>query len=276
MRSRTCWIVAGAALVAAAGCAKDTTAPASAALAADVALVTTDGDMQTLQIMHDAAIPGAGFPGLGAPGLLLSPLGGHGGCGPQHRSGATCSGRANGLDVSRTVTFYDASGAEQAAYDSLTTASIRLQTSVSGTVARGPWSATVDRESDVTVSGLAGQETTATWNGTGTSTITRSRHTDGGAARTYDMTGSTTVADLVAPRPHTSGAWPLSGTITHHVTVTQTEGPNAGTTREVDVVVTFDGTQYATVTVNGHTFTLDLAQHRLGLPGVGGVGGPRH
>lgn len=267
--------LAGAALLVAAGCSRDTTAPANAALAADVATVTADADVQTLQLIHDAGIRGTAFPGLGVPGMLLGPLGGGAGCGPQHQGAATCTRDAGGLQVSRTVTFYDAAGAEQAAYDSLTTASIRMQLSVTGTVTRPSWTATVDRELDMTVSGLAGQETSATWNGTGSSKVTRSRNTDaGGTTRTYDMTGSTTVANVVAPRPRTAGAWPLSGTITHHLTVTQTEGPNAGTTHQVDVTVTFDGTQYATVTVNGQTFTLDLARRSIGPGRMGG--GPRH
>lgn len=264
MRSRTFLALAGTALLAAGGCSRDTTAPADAALRADVAVVTADGDIQTLQLMHDAGIPGAGFPGLGLPGLLMGPLGGGHGCGPQHADGSTCTAAVGGLQVSRTVTFFDAAGAEQPAYDSLTTASIHLQMIVLGNVTRASWSGTVDRELDMTVSGLAGQETTATWTGTGSSKTTRTRVSDGSTTRTYDMSGSTTVQDVVAPRPHTAGGWPLSGTITHHVTVTRTDGTGAGTTRNVDVVVTFDGTQYATVTVNGQTFTLDLAQRRLG------------
>ena len=42
-----------------------------------------------------------------------------------------------------------------------------------------------------------------------------------------------------------------------------------------DVTIVFDGTQYAQVTVNGETFTVDLANRQhMGRHGRQGPGGP--
>jgi hypothetical protein len=62
----------------------------------------------------------------------------------------------------------------------------------------------------------------------------------------------------VVPVPGSESPWPLSGTITRHWVITITNGPNGDATRERTVVVTFNGTQFATITVNGETSELDL------------------
>jgi hypothetical protein len=78
---------------------------------------------------------------------------------------------------------------------------------------------------------------------------------------------------VVIPVPKTETSWPKSGTITRNVTVTFTGGEKGGTTEQRTATITFDGTQFATVTVNGDTFKFDLAGRghpdRMG----GGMGG---
>jgi len=163
----------------------------------------------------------------------------------------------------REVTFFDAGGVEQAAFDRLLTASIHIVVDASGERDRPNWSGSVERHRDMWVTGLEGEETERTWNGTGENSVLRSRHVDTLPARTYDMTGSSTIDDVVVPHPRTDAAWPQSGTITRLVHILVLE--NDVVIREVDrtVVVVFDGTQYATMTVNGEVFTIDLAERRL-------------
>lgn len=172
----------------------------------------------------------------------------------------------------RQVTFYDADGNVQSAYDSLTTASINFVLDVNRAATRDSWSASIERSRDMTVSGLEGHETTRTWNGTGTETISRSRTDSVGTERSYDMTGSFTYEDVVVPAPGSDSRWPLSGTITRNMTVNVVNGPNGDRTKTVTVVVTFDGTSTATATVNGQTIQIDLTTRPGRFPFRGGFG----
>ena len=143
-------------------------------------------------------------------------------------------------DFSRTVSFFDVAGNLQDAYDPLTTASIRMLIEMSGAVERDGWTATIVRSRDVTVSGLVGEETERTWNGTSSTEVTRSQHSDENGTRTYDISAVGTIADVVRGVPRAENPWPLSGTITRSITVV-TNGPDGEVTRERTVVVTFTG-----------------------------------
>jgi hypothetical protein len=158
------------------------------------------------------------------------------------------------LTVTRSCTFRDAGGTAQNAYDEQTTASIDVHVEISGEVERDRWSGSVHRERDLTVTGLAGSETSMTWNGTGTGTSTRVHISDSGDPRTFEFSGSTTITNVVIPVPRTPTGWPLSGTIARTITI---EKPD-GTTVTRNVSVTFNGTQFVPVTVNGETFEFDL------------------
>ena len=252
------WTIIGAA-AALAACAQDTAAPdATAQLDRDIAVVATDAAAQDVELMRG---PG-GFFGFGLP---ADPSRFE--CGSWERRGVT---------ITRTCTFLDANGNPQDAYDPETTASVTVHAEVTGSIERGDWSATsFSRVRELTASGLLGDETSITWNGTGSGSMTNVRQTRAGDEIQFDMTSSATVTDVVIPVPRTATSWPLSGTVSKTVTVTITGGPHDGATRTRDVTITFDGTQYATVTVNGETFTVDLARrlcvgggdHRPGRPG---------
>ncbi len=162
-------------------------------------------------------------------------------------------------NFSRTVSFFDADGNPQDAYNPLTTASIHVLIEMSGAVERDGWLATIARSRDLTVSGLEGEETERTWNGTSSTEVSRSQHTDENGTRTYEMSGVGTIEDVVRGVPRDENPWPLSGTITRSITVVITNGPDGDVTHERTVVVTFNGTQFATLTVNGEEFELDLA-----------------
>lgn len=162
------------------------------------------------------------------------------------------------LSGTRSVTFYDEDGNEQEAYDALLTASIHFEHEIEGEVSRGAWTATVHRERDKTVSGLLGEETERTWNGTGSEEVTHSVHLDDGVERSYEASGTVAYEDVVVPIPGADPRWPLSGTVRRTMTVTRT-GPDGSTTRTLELVITFDGTSTALLTVNGEEREIDLS-----------------
>ena len=109
------------------------------------------------------------------------------------------------------------------------------------------------------ITGLEGEETARTANGTGSSAVSRSRHSDQNGDRSYDMTGTTVISDVVHTVPRKENPYPLSGTITRDVIVLIVNGRNGDETRTRHVVITFNGTQFATMTVNGESFEVDLS-----------------
>lgn len=170
-------------------------------------------------------------------------------------------GVGHSLSGTRSATFFDADGVEQAAYDPLTTDRIDFVMDVQGDVSRDAWSATISRTREMTITGLAGEETHRTWNGEGTETVSRSRHSDDGEQRSYEMSGSFTYSDVVVPIPGSDSRYPVSGTITREMTGTRS-GPEGESTRAVEMTITFDGDETATIVANGETFEVDLTARR--------------
>lgn len=163
----------------------------------------------------------------------------------------------NGLIETHSYQFLDANNVPQSAFDSLTTGSIHFKSQLSGTTT-GRWSK-VDDQHDLVVSGLAGVETSRTWNGTGTS----SRQDSLGHAL-IETHVNTTITNVVVPAGHAT-PYPLSGTIATHTTV-------SGGLMPIDQAasLSFNGTRYATLTINGMTYTIDLGK----LPHLPVTGGP--
>ncbi len=172
--------------------------------------------------------------------------------------GASYDAAAVPRDILRTVTFYDAGGLVMDAYNAETTASINIVIEASGEVTKDGWTATVSRSRDLTVSGLEGAETSRTWNGTGSGTVTGSRHTDEHGDRNYEMSSSGVIDSVVRGLPRETNPWPLSGTITRTVSVTITTADGV-VTRERTAVLTFNGTQFVILLVNGEEYEVDLA-----------------
>jgi hypothetical protein len=237
-----------AALLAAAAC-DDVTGPnpLDDALVLDMALVAADATLEDV-VMWTQPI---GFGPLGAGPAQVGFPGGPGRPGGQGAFSGTFSGM-------RSVTFYDALGAEQAGYDALTTASIHIVHEIAGEVARDNWSASIQRERDMTVSGLEGEETHRTWNGSGSEEISRAGQLEDGTERSHSSAGSFEYDDVVVPIPGSENRYPVSGTITRSMTVTRT-GPDGVVTRSVEIVITFDGTEIAQATVNGEPMEIDLS-----------------
>jgi hypothetical protein len=173
-----------------------------------------------------------------------------------------------GLTILRQYAFYDASGAAMEKFDPAQTAAIRVKRQLDGSVSRevegGSMTAEVHHVRDMAVSGLQGDEQKRTWNGTGQSQIARTRISDANGTRSYEIKAGVAIASVVVPHRNNQDLdpWPLSGTITKEVTGKVTFN---GETRTVDrkVVITFNGTQFPTATVNGEPFTLDLANRKV-------------
>ena len=169
----------------------------------------------------------------------------------------------------REVTYYDADGNEQDTYDGLTTASVHILSEISGERARGNWSSSVSRTREVTITGLEDTEVIRTANGTGSSTRSRSYHSDEKGDRSYEMSGTSVITDVVRPVPQDNpfvpreaDLYPASGTITRDVTVVIINGRNGDETRTKHVVITFNGTQFVTMTVDGELIEVDLSARR--------------
>ncbi|HLB54583.1 MAG TPA: hypothetical protein VJK71_05705 [Gemmatimonadales bacterium] len=260
----TCAVVLGA-------CSQDTSSPDAATplLNADLIAVAADQVGEDVDIMREpvffTAMP------FGA-GPVLAPATGPGGGDFAPPPACTyntttnrleCPPAARGnLTVTRSYAFWDGSGNPQDHYDPGTTARANVRTDVEGSRSHDGWSATVDRSRDMTATGLAGEETQRTWNGAGESHLTRSRHSDSGEERSYDLECNTTVTNVVVPVPRSDEHWPLSGSISIQCSITFVGGPRDGQTVERTVTITFTGTQTATATVGDRTFEIDLKTRR--------------
>lgn len=256
----TCAVILGA-------CGKDATGPDADTplLTADLAVVAADAAGEDVDIMREpvffATLSPASAPGQGdfnPANCTYNSTSQRVVCPPFTRD--------NGLLVNRSYMFFDALNAVQQAYDALLTAKANVLTHVEGVKSGESWSATIDRVRDLTVTGLLGDESQRTWNGTGSSKATRSRHTEGGD-RSYDIDCTLTVTNVVVPVERGADRFPISGTISRVCTITFTGGPRDGQTVQRTVTVTFNGTQTARLTIGDKTFDIDLkTRHRFARP----------
>ena len=252
----TCLVMAGA-------CSSDITDSDTATplLNADIAQVAADGTAEDVDVMREPVF----FPSM--PGFAP----GQGDFRPANCPFDAGSGKLvcptinhNGITITRSYQFWDAANAVQQAYDALTTAKANIVSSIDGARTLPNWEATIERDRDMTATGLAGTETQRTWNGTGSSHVTHSRHTEDGPARSYDLECSVVVTNVVVPVPNGTEVWPLSGTITRTCTVEFVGGPRDGQSITRTATVTFNGTQTVTMTVGDRTFDLDLKNRHRG------------
>lgn len=180
-----------------------------------------------------------------------------------------CVSRTRGpFSNSRSYAYLDATGAAQSAYSATTTASANFKWSLSGSITRERWSGSMSRERDITISGLLGANSTVTVNGTGATERQRTRFlrdSEGptGLTREYNLEASTVIANVITPAIRLPDAWPASGTITRNYQVTRIDATNGNTVTTRNSVVTFNGTQFALLVVNGKEFTLDLATGKV-------------
>ncbi len=199
--------------------------------------------------------------GFGGRGLLGGELSGN--CAYDASTGrVACAPETNnGLTITRSVAYTDAAGNTQQAFDSTTTNTINSQVQVSGTrEGRNGNSSTVEHSSDRTVSGLAegSAERKVDGSSAGRETTTGSDST--GVFEAVRVIGDT-IQGVVLPVTSDSVSYPAAGTIIRSMQVRityQGQSPTASSRREV---VTFDGSNTASVviTTDGQTQNCTLA-----------------
>jgi hypothetical protein len=162
----------------------------------------------------------------------------------------------NDLTINQSFVLLAASGAKQAAFDRTTTAAVRANTTVGGTITEGALQLTVDGQQELTLSGLLGA--THTLDGTSTAHIAVV-----GGDLPFETSVATTISGLTLQPPTKDGThpWPTAGTIV--VESSTFIGEGAPTPVVARATITFSGTSTVTVTFTGDgivgSCTVDLA-----------------
>ncbi len=195
----------------------------------------------------------------------------------------------NGVRASEQIQYKSAAGAIQPAFDTLTTNSVQVQTTVSGTVSfvkdstRGPgWggrhgpphigrligdsstvlaaNTTLSHTSDRTVTGLARGSAQRTVNGTSSGEESTSGTTSTGTFRSR-RTAADTTRGVVIPITDGKPTYPVAGTVIRVMNATFTLGDAAPVTASRREVIKYDGTSTATIviTINGESKTCTMA-----------------
>lgn len=174
-----------------------------------------------------------------------------------------CLNTVGDLDGEARLTFRDAEGTQQDDFDAATTATTAIELDTEGGVTRSGFDLAFTSERDFVITGMAGAETSRTWAGTGTATVSSSTHdTD----RIYVYDATTTYASVVVPASGTDPRWPASGTATTVMDLEVTGGPDDGKDATLTAVVTFNGTANVPLKLGSTTYTLNLDTHTVTTP----------
>jgi hypothetical protein len=168
----------------------------------------------------------------------------------------------NGLTVTRSAAYTNASGAVQEGFDSATTNTVNVQTEVTGSRTRRDGNvSTVQHNSDRTLTGLADGSTERTVNGTSAGTETTTGTDSVGTFNAVRIIGDTIQNVVVPVSPSDSTAYPTAGSIIRSMEVSATYEGQTPTNTSRREVVTFDGSSTAAVeiTENGETRSCSLA-----------------
>lgn len=170
-----------------------------------------------------------------------------------------------GLKINVAYTFKDTAGTAQAKFDTTSTNSVNVKTTVAGTKTHrdGAVTTTIDHVSDRTVVGLAPGKTSRTINGTAKGTET-TKGTREGVKFTAERIASDTTTNLVIPIVEGKPTIPTSGVVIRNMKVTITKEGADPVTKSRREKVTFDGTNVIKVeiTQDGVTKTCTIT-----LPG---------
>jgi hypothetical protein len=155
----------------------------------------------------------------------------------------------NGLTVTRSVAYSDASGAVQQAFNSVTTNTVNMQVAVTGTRTRRDGNtSTVQHNSDRTVTGLAQGSNQRTVNGTSAGTEMTTGTDSVGTFNAVRTVGDT-IQNVIVPASSSDSTYPSAGTIIRSMRVSVTDQGQTPTTTRRREVVTFDGSSTAAVEV---------------------------
>jgi hypothetical protein len=249
---------------------------------AEAALVAADGMFQDLDLVQDPGLQDFGFDGMGAGPMLSGGNGGNGGNGGQCQGmgsggGFRCGQMARGgFTFEREVTFSDLAEIVQPdGFDKATTDGIHMVVNGEGTRETSFWTATMERSRDMWMTGLLSDAHHL--NGEGHSAVHKSGNPQDGSAMTFDMTVGVVWDDVVHFQPRADHPYPESGSITRDIFVQVTKDGEIVRGRDVITVITFNGTQFVTMKVDGEPVEIDLAEKgvkgRMGFGGGNGNGG---
>ena len=171
----------------------------------------------------------------------------------------------HGLTVNASYAFKDTAGVAQAKFDTLSTNSVNVKTSVEGTKTHkdGAATTTVDHSSDRTVVGLAPGKTSRTINGTAQASET-TVGTREGVEFTASREASDTTTNLVIPIVDGKPTIPTSGVVIRNMKVTITKEGEEARTKTRREKITFDGTSVITVQITQDGVTKNCT---ITLPG---------
>lgn len=160
-------------------------------------------------------------------------------------------------------TFYNAAGTEQASYNPLTTTRMDVTARGTGHVATPSDTASFGSAAALTVRGLAAAQDTLVSDGARHDTLLTSFWAPVRQARVHTyVEGAEALANVRQLKPVDQNPWPLSGTATWTLAVDRLATGDRGSVERhfaSTVVVTFNGTRYVGVTVDGaFHYTLDL------------------
>jgi hypothetical protein len=171
----------------------------------------------------------------------------------------------HGLTVNASYAFKDTAGVAQAKFDTLSTNSVNVKTSVKGTKTHrdGAATTTVDHSSDRTIVGLAPGKTTRTINGTAQASET-TEGTREGVEFTSSREASDTTTNLVIPIVDGKPTIPSSGVVIRNMKVTITKEGAEPRTKSRREKITFDGTSVIKVEITQDGVTKNCT---ITLPG---------
>ncbi|HTR96827.1 MAG TPA: hypothetical protein VMH61_02905 [Candidatus Acidoferrales bacterium] len=251
--SRLTSLLALAALAAVAGCSKSTSTVTPTAN-----LSQTDSDDIAQQVGADVA--GQSNAAVGASSARPSFSS------PQGASAQAVLGdttfTAGGITWTLSRTWYDAGGNAQAGYNPVTTVRMIASARGTGAVSGTSFSASFGGYGLLDVNGVAAAQDTLLTQATHADTLQSAFTSLSGVSRQFYCQQSSNWVDVRQLKPVSSNPWPLSGTATFQVDADRLRSSNRGDVEAhlaATVVVTFNGTRYPTVSVDGkYRYQLDL------------------
>jgi len=233
-----------------------------AVVRAEAALVAADGMFQDLSLVQDPGLGALGFSGMATSPALAGGMGGQ--C---QRVGLGSAYQCpdmvrDGFTFTREVTFFNAAGEEQLeGFDLATTDAIHMIVTAEGSRERSFWTATMTRSRDMWLTGLLSDAHVL--NGEGHEVVARSGNPLDGGEMTFDMTVDVAWDEVVHLQPREEHPYPESGTITRDIFVEVTRDGEVVGGRDVTAVITFNGTQYVILDVDGEKYEIDLAEREV-------------